>query len=97
MSVIALGIIWGLPYFFVKLVVPELSPLVIAWGRVSLATLILLPIAWQRGALRLLVRKPDRGKDCASGRQGGLSSRTARKIPALRGCDINRFHGVCRN
>src|SRR5271169_1127047 len=52
MSVTALGIISGLPYFFVKLAVPELSPLVIAWGRVSLATLILLPIAWQRGALR---------------------------------------------
>ena len=54
MAFAALGIIWGLPYFFVKLAVPELSPLIIAWGRVSLATLILLPIAWQRGALRSL-------------------------------------------
>ena len=34
--------------------VPELSPLLIAWARVSLATGILLPIAWRRGALRSL-------------------------------------------
>ena len=50
----ALGIIWGLPYFFIKLAVQELSPFVVAWGRVALATLILLPIAWHRGSLRSL-------------------------------------------
>jgi len=50
----ALGLIWGIPYFFIKLAVQELSPLVVAWGRVALATLILLPIAWHRGALRSL-------------------------------------------
>jgi drug/metabolite transporter (DMT)-like permease len=50
----ALGVIWGLPYFFVKLAVQELSPLVIAWGRVALGTFVLLPIAWKRGALRSL-------------------------------------------
>jgi drug/metabolite transporter (DMT)-like permease len=50
----ALGIIWGIPYFFIKLAVQELSPFVVAWGRVALATLILLPIAWHRGALRSL-------------------------------------------
>jgi drug/metabolite transporter (DMT)-like permease len=50
----ALGIIWGLPYFFIKLSVQELSPLLVAFGRVALGTLILLPIAWRRGALRSL-------------------------------------------
>jgi drug/metabolite transporter (DMT)-like permease len=50
----ALGIIWGLPYFFIKLAVQELSPFVVAWGRITLAALILLPIAWHRGALRSL-------------------------------------------
>lgn len=50
----ALGIIWGLPYFFIKLSVQELSPIVVAFGRVSLAASILLPIAWRRGALRSL-------------------------------------------
>ncbi len=51
---VALGIIWGLPYFFIKLAVVEVSPFVVAWGRIVLATLILLPIAWRRGALRSL-------------------------------------------
>jgi drug/metabolite transporter (DMT)-like permease len=48
----ALGVIWGIPYFFIKLAVQELSPFVIAWGRVTLAAAILLPVAWHRGALR---------------------------------------------
>ncbi|MFL6604662.1 MAG: DMT family transporter [Steroidobacteraceae bacterium] len=50
----ALGIIWGLPYFFIKLAVQELSPFVVAWSRITLAALVLLPIAWQRGSLRSL-------------------------------------------
>jgi len=56
MAFAALGIIWGVPYFLIKLAVPELSPLVIAWCRVALGTCILLPIAWQRGALHALGR-----------------------------------------
>jgi drug/metabolite transporter (DMT)-like permease len=50
----ALGIIWGLPYFLIKLSVQELSPVVVAFGRVMLGTLVLMPIAWRRGALRSL-------------------------------------------
>lgn len=50
----SLGIIWGLPYFFIRLAVQEVSPFVVAWGRITLAALVLLPIAWQRGALRSL-------------------------------------------
>jgi drug/metabolite transporter (DMT)-like permease len=52
----ALGIIWGLPYFFIKLSVQEVSPVLVAFGRVTLAALILLPIAWRRGALHALSR-----------------------------------------
>jgi drug/metabolite transporter (DMT)-like permease len=48
----ALGVIWGLPYFFIKLSVQELSPVVVAFGRVALGASILLPIARRRGALR---------------------------------------------
>jgi drug/metabolite transporter (DMT)-like permease len=48
----ALCLIWGVPYFFIKLAVLELSPFVVAWSRLTLAALILLPVAWQRGALR---------------------------------------------
>jgi drug/metabolite transporter (DMT)-like permease len=51
---VALGIIWGVPYFFIKLAVQELSPFVVAWGRITLAAVVLLPIAWHRGALRSL-------------------------------------------
>jgi drug/metabolite transporter (DMT)-like permease len=54
MAFVALGIIWGLPYFFIKIAVQEVSPLVLAFSRVALATLILMPIAWRRGALRAL-------------------------------------------
>jgi drug/metabolite transporter (DMT)-like permease len=51
---VALGIIWGLPYFFIKVAVQEVSPFTLAFSRVLLATMILLPIAWRRGALRSL-------------------------------------------
>jgi drug/metabolite transporter (DMT)-like permease len=52
----ALGIIWGLPYFFIKIAVQEVSPFALAFVRVLLATLILMPIAWRRGALRSLAK-----------------------------------------
>ncbi len=52
MAFAALGVIWGLPYFFIKLALQGLSPAALAWGRIVIATLILLPIAWRRGALR---------------------------------------------
>ena len=54
MAFVALGVIWGIPYFFIKLAVQELSPLVVGFGRLVLATAVLLPIAWRRGALRPL-------------------------------------------
>ena len=54
---VALGIIWGLPYFFIKVAVQEVSPSApgVQPGAL-LATMILLPIAWRRGALRSLGR-----------------------------------------
>jgi len=52
----ALGVIWGLPYFFIKLAVQEVSPLVLAFCRVAMASAVLLPIAWRRGTLRSLSR-----------------------------------------
>ena len=47
----ALSIIWGIPYFFIKLAVAELSPLLVAFVRVGLAACVLVPIAWKRGTL----------------------------------------------
>jgi drug/metabolite transporter (DMT)-like permease len=52
MAFVALGIIWGVPYFFIKIAVQEVSPLLIAFSRVAIAAAILVPIAWRRGALR---------------------------------------------
>lgn len=54
----ALGVIWGVPYFLIKLAVQEVSPFLVAWGRIALAALILLPIAWQRGGLRSVRHRP---------------------------------------
>ena len=50
----ALGVIWGVPYFFIRIAVQEVSPLVVVWGRLTLAALVLLPIAIRRGAIRPL-------------------------------------------
>jgi drug/metabolite transporter (DMT)-like permease len=47
----ALCVIWGLPYFFIKLAVVEISPAAVAWSRLALGAAVLLPIAWRRGAL----------------------------------------------
>jgi drug/metabolite transporter (DMT)-like permease len=48
----ALCVIWGIPYFLIKLAVAEVAPLAVAFGRVALGACILLPLAWRRGALR---------------------------------------------
>ncbi len=52
----ALCLFWGLPYFFIKLALRDISPLAVAWSRLALGALILLPIAWHRGSLRALRR-----------------------------------------
>jgi drug/metabolite transporter (DMT)-like permease len=49
---VALGIIWGLPYFFIKIALAEVPPLLLAFARVTLAAAILLPIAWRSGSLK---------------------------------------------
>ena len=51
---IALGIIWGLPYFFIRVAVAQVSPLLLAWGRLTLAALVVLPFAWRAGVLPAL-------------------------------------------
>ena len=48
----ALCVIWGLPYFFIKLALTELPPVSVAWGRIALGAAVLLPVAWKRGSLR---------------------------------------------
>jgi drug/metabolite transporter (DMT)-like permease len=48
----AVSVVWGVPYLFIKLAVEDLTPGFVAWSRVMLAAVILLPIAWRTGALR---------------------------------------------
>jgi len=47
----ALGLIWGIPYLFIKIAVVELTPEFLVVARTGLAALILLPIAARRGAI----------------------------------------------
>ena len=50
-----MSLAWGVPYLFIKIAVDDgLSPGFVAWSRVALATLVLLPVALKAGALRRL-------------------------------------------
>ena len=48
----ALCVIWGLPYFFIKLALTEVPPVGVAWARIAFGAAVLLPVAWKRGSLR---------------------------------------------
>ena len=48
----AVSVLWGIPYLFIKLAVEDLSPVMVAWGRIAVAFAILLPYAIHKGALR---------------------------------------------
>lgn len=53
----ALGLIWGIPYLFIKIAIVELSPEMLVLLRTGLAALILLPIAARRGAIVPVLRR----------------------------------------
>jgi drug/metabolite transporter (DMT)-like permease len=46
------SVLWGIPYFFIKVAVDDLPAVFVAWTRIALGAAILLPIAWRRGDLR---------------------------------------------
>jgi drug/metabolite transporter (DMT)-like permease len=49
----AVSVVWGVPYFFIKVAVDAgVPPGFVAWSRVTLGALLLVPLAWRRGALR---------------------------------------------
>lgn len=54
---IALGLIWGVPYLFIKLAMVELTPEFLVLARTAIAALILLPVAARRGALVPVLRR----------------------------------------
>jgi drug/metabolite transporter (DMT)-like permease len=51
-TIALLSLIWGMPYYLIKVALVELSPACVAWGRITIGALVLLPLAWRRGALR---------------------------------------------
>ncbi len=49
------SVIWGVPYLFIEIAVRHgVTPLALAWGRVTLGALVLLGLAWRAGTLRTL-------------------------------------------
>lgn len=53
---IAMSVIWGLPYLFIRIAVMDLSPVVLVFARTAIGALILLPIVLARGELRGLFK-----------------------------------------
>src|ERR671936_2678779 len=52
---IAMAIIWGIPYLFIKIAVGELTPVALVFFRTALGGIILFPIAAMTGGLRPLL------------------------------------------
>jgi drug/metabolite transporter (DMT)-like permease len=56
---IAMCVIWGIPYLFIRVAVSELTPPTLVFLRTGIAALVLVPIALSQGGLRpLLARWP---------------------------------------
>src|ERR1700716_2381463 len=53
---IAMSVIWGLPYLFIRIAVSDLSPVVLVFARTAIGAMIMLPIALARGEVRGLAR-----------------------------------------
>jgi drug/metabolite transporter (DMT)-like permease len=51
------AILWGLPYFFIKVAVGEVSPSVVAWSRLACCFVLLLPLALRRASVRGVWRR----------------------------------------
>jgi drug/metabolite transporter (DMT)-like permease len=45
------SVAWGVPYYLIKVAVGEVSPALVAWSRLALCAVLLLPLATSRGAL----------------------------------------------
>jgi drug/metabolite transporter (DMT)-like permease len=54
---VIVAILWGVPYLFIRIAVADVSPVVIAWVRVLIAAIVLLPFAASRGGLPLALKR----------------------------------------
>jgi drug/metabolite transporter (DMT)-like permease len=50
-------VIWGIPYFLIRIAVSEISPAMLVLARTGIGALILMPIVLARGGLRGIGRK----------------------------------------
>ena len=53
----AMAMIWGIPYFLIRVAVKQLEPPVVVFGRTSLAAIVLLVLAGRSGAIRPALRR----------------------------------------
>jgi drug/metabolite transporter (DMT)-like permease len=51
---LVVSVLWGIPYFLIKVAIEDLSPMLVVAGRVAIAAAVLLPIAAARGTLTKL-------------------------------------------
>jgi len=54
---VAMCLIWGIPYLFIRIAVSELAPVTLVFLRTAVAALVLMPIAVRRGGFRHLFDK----------------------------------------
>jgi drug/metabolite transporter (DMT)-like permease len=54
---VAMCLIWGIPYLFIRIAVSELTPATLVFLRTAVAALVLIPIAVRRGGFRDLFDK----------------------------------------
>jgi drug/metabolite transporter (DMT)-like permease len=52
----ALSVIWGIPYLLIKVSVEQVSPEFLVFARTVIGTLVMLPVALRRGAVRPALR-----------------------------------------
>ena len=52
----AMGLIWGVPYLFIKIAVADLTPATLVLLRTGIAAVLLLPVAAARGEIKPLVK-----------------------------------------
>lgn len=51
---VAVGVIWGIPYLLIKIAVTDVTPVMVVFVRTALGALLLLPFAVRGGGLRVL-------------------------------------------
>ena len=54
---LAMGVIWGIPYLFIRIAVMHLTPATMVFLRTSVAVVLLLPIAAARGQIGPVLRR----------------------------------------